>query len=47
MRKKKELTIITVVAKALLLSHMRFSCFNGPIKNIVLWGWIQMKQKTQ
>ncbi len=30
------LTIIMAVAKALVLSHIFLSCFNGPIKNIVL-----------
>lgn len=28
--------IIMVVARALVLSHILFSCFTGPIKNIVL-----------
>ncbi len=30
------LTIIIVVASALVLSHILFSCFIGPIRNMVL-----------
>lgn len=30
------LTIIMPVARALVLSHILLSCFNGPVKNIVL-----------
>lgn len=30
------LTIINVVASALVLSHILFSCFTGPIRNMVL-----------
>jgi len=30
-------TSMMVVARALVLSHILFSCFIGPIKNMVLW----------
>ena len=30
------LTIMIAVARALVLSHIRFSCFTGPIRNMVL-----------
>lgn len=32
------LTIIIVVASALVLSHIRFNCFTGPIRNMVLYN---------
>lgn len=32
------LTIIIVVARALVLSHILFNCFTGPIRNMVLYN---------
>lgn len=39
------LTIIIVVASALVLSHILFNCFSGPIRNMVLLDRIPEDQK--